>query len=168
MIPKKVINYLDSRGVKYEKVPHKQVFTTFDLANTLKEKMSKIAKTLLVKADKKYVLVVLPAHYRLDMAKLKKVLKAKAIELAPEKAMEKILKVKPGALTPFACLHKVEPYLDKALLKAEKAIFGAGSFTESLRMKVKDLYKLEKMTVAEISQAAKTKVKKVLAKKKKK
>ena len=71
MIPKRVTNYLDSRGVKYEKVPHKQVFTTFDLANTLKEKMSKIAKTLLIKADKRYVLVVLPAHYRLDMAKLK-------------------------------------------------------------------------------------------------
>ena len=168
MIPKKVTNYLDDLGAKYEVVPHKPVYTTFDLANTLKEKINKVAKTLLVKADKRYVLVVLPAHFRLDMAKLKKVLKVKAIELAPEGAMEKVLKVKPGALTPFAGLHKVEPYLDKALLKAEKAIFGAGSFTESLRMKVKDLHKLEKMTVADISQAAKTKVKKVLAKKKKK
>jgi Cys-tRNA(Pro)/Cys-tRNA(Cys) deacylase len=167
MIPKKISAYLAKHGVKYEHVPHKQVFTTFDLAQTLKEKMDKIAKTLLVKADKKYVLVILPAHYRLDLEKVKKVLKSKTAELAPEKVMQKVFKVKPGAMTPFAGLHKVEGYVDKALLKTKHAIVSAGSFTDSLRLKAKDLAKLENMTVATIGSKAKAKIKKVLKKKRK-
>lgn len=167
MIPKKISAYLAKHKINYEHVPHKQVFTTFDLAQTLKEKMDKIAKTLLVKVDKKYVLVVLPAHYRLDLEKVKKLLKAKTAELAPEKVMQKVFKVKPGSMTPFAGIHKVEGYVDKALLKTKHAIVSAGSFTDSLRLKVKDMVKLENMTVATLGAKAKAKIKKALKKKKK-
>ena len=157
MLSKKVLNHLDKNKIKYEKILHKTVYTAFDLANTLKKKLSEIAKTLLVKADKKYVLVVLPAHYRLDLAKVKKALKAKKVELAPEKMMTKLFKVKPGQITPFGTLHKIETWVDKNLLKTEKAILQAGSFTESLRLKVKDLVKLEGAKLAQLAAAGKKK-----------
>lgn len=166
MIPKKILSYLDKNKVKYDVLKHKTVYTTFDLAATLGEEMKKIAKTLLVKADKKYILVVLPAHYRVDLNKVKKLLKSAKAELAPEKVMEKLFHVKPGAITPFGGLHKIETYVDKALLKTEKAIVNAGSFTESLRLKMKDLHKLEKATVADLSNAVKVKLKKVIKNKK--
>lgn len=146
-VPKKVTNYLDKAKVKYDVVKHKTVYTTFDLANTLKEKAGSIAKTLLVKADKKYLLVVLPAHYRVDMDKLKKLVKAKTVELAKEMHMQKLLKIKPGSLTPFGRLHRLEVLLDRALVRAGKVLVGAGSFTEHLRMKAADLHKLEGATL---------------------
>lgn len=163
-ISKKVQNYLDKAGVKYDVVKHKTVYTTFDLANTLKEKADKIAKTLLVKADKKYVLVVLPAHYRVDMDKLKKLVKAKTVELAKELHMQKLFKVKPGSLTPFGRLHKLEVLLDRTLLKAGKVLVGAGSFTEHLRLKAADLHKLEGATLGFLGTKAVAKAK-VAAKK---
>lgn len=165
MISKKIIAYLDKSKVKYDLVKHKKVFTAFDLSQTLKEKMQKIAKTLLVKTDKKYVLVVLPAHYRLDMAKVKKFLQAKKVELAPEQVMKKVFKVEPGAMTPFGSLHKAEVVLDKALVRAKEVLVSAGSFTDSLRLKVKDLQKLEQASLADLGKMAEKKIKKALKKK---
>lgn len=142
-IPKKLLTSLDKAKATYEVVKHKTVFTAYDLAQTTKHKLQEIAKTLLVKADGQHVLVVLPAHLRLDLVKLKKLLGAKKVQISTEKDMAKSLKVKPGAITPFGSLHKLEVVVDKSLTKVQKAIFGAGSFTESLRLKVKDFLKLE-------------------------
>jgi Ala-tRNA(Pro) deacylase len=153
-VPKKVLSYLDKKGLKYDVVKHKKVFTAFDLSKTLKEKMDQIAKTLLVKTDKKYVLVTLPASYRLDLDKVKKYLRAKSVALAKELHMEKVLKVKPGALTPFGALHKLEVLMDKTLLKAGKVLVGAGSYTESLRLKAADLHKMEGVTLGAFGKKA--------------
>ncbi|RLG90175.1 MAG: hypothetical protein DRO36_06545 [Candidatus Hecatellales archaeon] len=142
-IPKKLLNHLDKNKTKYEILKHRTVYTAYDAAQTMKRKLQEIAKTLLVKADKKYYLVVIPAHYKLDLAKVKKLLKAKKVQLAKEGEMKTKFKVKPGAITPFGTIHKVEVLVDKALLKVRDAIFGAGSFTESIRMKVKDFLKTE-------------------------
>lgn len=149
-IPKKLQSYLSKAKIDFEPVAHKTVYTTFDLAATLKEKLDKIAKTLLVKTDKKYVLVVLPGTYRLNMAKLKKILKAKKAMIADEKMIVKYLKGKPGALHPFAKMHKIELVVDDALSKAGKILVRAGSYTDSLRLKVKDLHKLEQAIVGKI------------------
>jgi Ala-tRNA(Pro) deacylase len=108
-----------------------------------------------VKADKDYHLVVLSAHRRLNLAALKKLLGAKKITIARESDMAREMKVKPGALTPFGKLHKLNVVVDKGLLKTQKALFGAGSFTESVRMKMKDFVKSEEPTVGNISEAPK-------------
>lgn len=146
-IPKKLLNHLEKNKIKYEILSHKTVYTAYDLANTLKRKLSEIAKTLVVKADKDYYLVIIPAHYRLDLNKLKKLLQSKKIEIAKENIMQKVFKVKPGAITPFGSIHKVGVVVDRALLKTQQVILGAGSFTESLRLKIKDFLKLEDPTL---------------------
>jgi prolyl-tRNA editing enzyme YbaK/EbsC (Cys-tRNA(Pro) deacylase) len=141
-IPKKLLGHLDREKNKYEIVEHKKVYTAFDLANTLKLKLSEIAKTLLVKTEKEYYLVVLPAHYRLDLAKLKKILNAKKITIAKENVMQKVFKVKPGAITPFGFMHKTKVVMDKSLNKSTKVLLGSGSFRDSIAMKVKDYVKI--------------------------
>ncbi len=142
-IAKKLLRHLDKNKIKYEILKHKTVYTAYDLAQTTKRKLQEIAKTILVKADKKYYLVTIPAHYKLDFGKLKKMLKAKKVDIAKEKDMKTKYNVKPGAMTPFGTIHKAETLIDKTLLKAKEMIFSAGSFTESLRMKVKDYIKVE-------------------------
>jgi len=141
-IAKSIESYLKKAKITVEVVPHKKVFTVYDLAQTLKEKFDNIAKTLLVKADKQYFLVVMPANYRLDEKKFKQALAVKKVGIASEKEMSSRFKVKPGAMTPFGAIHKLEVITDKSLLKATSALFGAGSFTESLRLKVKDYLKV--------------------------
>lgn len=143
-IYKKLFNYLEKNKVKYEPISHRVVYTAYDLAQTLRADLKEIAKTLIVKVDRNYVLVVLSAAQMLDFGKLKKLLKAKKIEIAKENVMKTVFKIKPGTITPFGSLYKVPVYLEKSLLKLKNLIVGGGSYIDSLKMKVADLVKLEK------------------------
>ncbi|MFA6603636.1 MAG: YbaK/EbsC family protein [Patescibacteria group bacterium] len=164
---KKILLHLGKRKVKFEIVKHKKVYTAYDLAQTLGEKLDSIAKTLLVEVDlpelhkkgKNYFVAVVPASYYVDLANLKKVLKAKKIALVPEKIMAK-LGLRPGALTPFGSLRGLGVVLDKGLVKTKEAIVGAESFTESLRLKVKDLMALENPVVGAIGKKSGVKLQK--------
>lgn len=154
---KKIVLHLGKKNVQFEIVKHKKVFTAYDLAQTMRSKLDDVAKTLLVRAelpgmekkDARHYVVVVPASYYLDLGKLKKALKAKKIELVFEKGMSK-LGIEPGALTPFGSLRGFGVVVDKGLLKTKKALIGAESFTEHLRMNMKDFVKSENPLVAVI------------------
>ena len=161
-VPKQIINYLDKRGAKYAIVTHKKVYTAYDAAQTLKRKLDEIAKNLLVKTNKGFVLVLLPASKRLDLNKLKKLMNAKGmgvkkVEIPKEGVMVRLFKVKPGALGAFGSVHELEVYMDKNLQKVKKAIFPTGSFTDSVEMAMKEFEKLEKPVVGMFTEAKKFK-----------
>ncbi|MBD3360145.1 MAG: hypothetical protein GF365_05595 [Candidatus Buchananbacteria bacterium] len=159
-VPKKIQNYLDKKGAKYAIVTHKKVYTAYDAAQTLKKKLDEIVKNILVKTDKGYIMVLLPASKNLDMEKLKKLINAKGkgvkkVEIPKEGVMVKLFKVKPGALPAFGELHDLEVYMDKNLQKVKKAIFSSGSFNESIEMAIKEFEKLEEPIVGLFSKAKK-------------
>lgn len=157
-VPKPVIVHLKSKKVKFEIVPHRTVYTAYDLAQTLGEKLENIAKTLLVKVElpkveqksARYYVIAVPASYRIDFKAIQKYLKAVKVEMAKEKEMIK-LGMLPGAATPFVSMYKdVGLIVDKSLEKAAKGLVRAESLTESLRMKIKDLIKSESALVAKV------------------
>ncbi len=166
MIGKKVLNYLDKHGISFDVVDHKTIYTAHDLAQTLRSDLDSIAKALLVKVDSQYKIIVLPAGRKIDFSKLAKALKAKKVSIPKEKVMEKVLKVKVGGITPFGALHKLETLVDKSLLKTQKVIMNAGSFNQSVHMKVKDFINLEQANLAAFSESAGYKKPKAAAKKK--
>ncbi|MFA6215002.1 MAG: YbaK/EbsC family protein [Patescibacteria group bacterium] len=147
-IPKHIKTYLDKNLAKYDAITHKTVYTAYDAAQTLQKELKEIAKNLLVATDKAYIIAVVPAHMRIDLAKLKQALKVKKVSIPDEKMMLKVFKVKPGTMTAFGGLHKVEVWVDKSLLKTKDVILTAGSFTDSIRMKAKDFIELEQAKLA--------------------
>jgi len=153
-IPAKVKSYLDKSGIDYEEIAHKTVFTAYDAAQTLKKKLKEVAKNLLIEADKIHVLVILPADKRLDLEKLKKALGAKKVSIPKEQVMIKVLKIKPGSLSSFGKLHKLEVLVDKAMLDTKKVLFSTGSFTDSVLMKAKDFIRMEEAKLANVAMNA--------------
>lgn len=142
-IPAKVANFLKKYKVKHEIVKHRTVFTAYDLAQTLKKKLNEVAKTLVVKVDKGHAILVLPASHQVDFKALKRITGAKSVDIDRENTMVKLFKVKPGAISPFhGPLAKLPVYVDRAVMRAQKAVVQAGSFEESLHMKTKDLLKV--------------------------
>ncbi len=115
----------------------------------MKKKLNAIGKSLLVKADKTYYLVVLPADQIVDFEKLKKAISqqtkktVKVVKIPGEKIMENLLKVKAGAMSAYGGIHKLPVILDKGLIDAKKAVFSSGSFNHSVEMLVKDFIKME-------------------------
>ena len=173
-IPKRIEEYLKKTNKKFEVLGHKTVYTAYDLAQTLKKDLKEIGKALMIKVDDGYKIVVVPASQRLNIAKLKRMLKAKKISIPNEKVMARVFKVKPGALSAFGVFHKVETLVDKSLLKAKEVVLQAGSFTESVVMKAKDFVEVEGARLGDFTEKAKynlskaaSKVKKAVRRKKK-
>ena len=69
---------------------------------------------------------------------------------------------------PFGSLYKVGVVVDNSLTKVTDALFGAGSFTESLRIKLKDYLKMEEPVKGDIGENAGLKIQKNPAASKKK
>jgi Cys-tRNA(Pro)/Cys-tRNA(Cys) deacylase len=172
-LPSKLVKYLEKAGVDHEILEHKTVYTALDAALTMRRKLNEIAKSLLVKADKDYYLVLLPADYNLDLKKLGKCIgmqtkkSVKVVKIPGEKVMEDVLKIKAGALSAFGGLHKLPVVIDKGLTKAKKAVFSSGSFNHSIEMAVKDFVKLEKAVLGSFGVKKKVKAQKKIKKRKK-
>jgi len=147
--PEKLAKYLEKAGVKHNVLEHKTVYTAYDAAATMCKKLNEVAKALLVIAEKDYYLVLLPADHNLDFKQLAVFLskatgkKIKVVKIPGEAVMEKLLKVKAGAMSAFGGLHKLPVVMEKNLAKVKKAVFASGSFNHSVEMAVKDFAKLE-------------------------
>jgi prolyl-tRNA editing enzyme YbaK/EbsC (Cys-tRNA(Pro) deacylase) len=170
-ISPKIIAYLEKAGVPHEVISHKTVYTAYDAAQTLKRKLGEIAKSLLVKADQDYFVVILPADHNLDIKKLqaaigKQTKKAiKVIKIPGGEVVEQITKTKNQALTAFGGLHNLPVIVDENLAKIKKAIFSAGNANHSIETAVKDFIKAEQAMVAKFGvKRVVKKVKKVAAK----
>lgn len=138
----KITKLLDQAKVKYKLLKHKLVYTAHDVGVTTKKKLSEIAKVVLVKADKNFVLIVLPAGKYVDLNGIKKALKAKKVSMATEKDIIKQLKTKVGLLHPFGSEYNIATLLDKGVSKAKKMVASAGTYTESVELSLKDFEKL--------------------------
>jgi len=180
-LPANVVKYLEKAGVPHEILEHKTVYTALDAAATMRRKLGEIAKTLLVQADKDYYLVLLPADYNIDFKKLGKSIGQaskkgiKVVKIPTEQAMEKLLKVKAGAMSAFGGIHKLPVIVEKNLANVKKAVFSSGSFNHAIEMGVKDFTKMENAFLGSFgikkkikvikSKAAKKPVKKTVKKK---
>jgi prolyl-tRNA editing enzyme YbaK/EbsC (Cys-tRNA(Pro) deacylase) len=150
-----ITKLLDSAKVKYKVLEHKVVYTAHDAAKTTKKKLGEIAKVVLVKADKDFVLIVLPAGKYVDFGGIKKALKAKKVSMANEKDITKYLKTKVGLLHPFGNQYNLKTLLDKGMGKAKKMIASAGSYTHSVEISLKDFEKMVKPIKGSFSKAKK-------------
>jgi len=143
MIPRKIINFLEKSKVKYEIVKHKTVYTAFDKAQTLKVPEKIISKTLVLKMDGKLAMALIPANKNLNKEKIKKLTKAKKVDLASEKLIKNRLKgVKVGAIPPFGNLWGFQIFADKSLTKEKEIILNGGDYNFSIKIKPKEIKKL--------------------------
>lgn len=159
-VPKKLSDKLKEKEINHQVVNHKKVYTALDAAATLKVKLGEVIKTLLVKVGKDYYLALLSADKNLDLKKLAKDLNVSStkVSIPKEKVMSERFKVKPGAISAFGSIHKIPVVLDKNLTRLKEGIFSSGSFTESIKMKVKDYLTLENPVVGSFSVAKKVKI----------
>jgi Ala-tRNA(Pro) deacylase len=148
-LPQKLVKRLENAGVKHEILEHKTVYTAYDAAMTLKRKLEDIAKSLLVKADKDYYLVLIPADHNLDFGKLAQTIKkaygkdVKVVKIPGEKIMEEALKIKNGTVAAFGSIYDIPVIMEAKLAKAKKIVLSSGSFNHSVEMAAQEFAKLE-------------------------
>ena len=147
----KLKEYLDSHKIEYVTINHSLAYTAQRIAASAHISGRMIAKTVVLKADGKLKMAVLPASHKIDFENAKRVLNAQVVEIASEKEFCNIFPdCEVGAMPPFGNLYNMDVYVADRLTQDEEITFNAGSHRELIKMAYKDYEKLVKPTIVPI------------------
>lgn len=147
----KLRDLLMKHKVYFETLQHPVAYTAQETANAEHVPGCEAVKSVIVKADGKCIMCVLPAVRLIDLAKLKRVLEVKDAQLASEEDLAKLFPdYELGAEPPFGNLYGLEVYVDKALAENNTIVFNAGTHTDSVRMGYKEFILLSQGHVVDI------------------
>jgi Ala-tRNA(Pro) deacylase len=149
---KRLEKLLREHKVEFSVSKHAEVYSAQRLAGLLHIPGQQLAKVVMVKADGELVMLVLPAPYRLDLAKVKKVLKAKNVQLAREEEFADVFPdCEVGAMPPFGNLYDLAVYVDSALTNQPEIAFPVGSHREIMQVAYAGFERTAQPTVADLS-----------------
>jgi Ala-tRNA(Pro) deacylase len=144
--------FLDQERVSYHDIPHETEYTSQETAEGTHTPGHKFAKTLVVRLDGRFAVVVLPAHHRLDLDKLRSALGAPDAELAKEDEMKRLFPdAEVGAEPPFGNLYGLPVLVSSALAAEDWITMNAGTHQDALRMKVADFLRLVQPSILALS-----------------
>jgi len=154
---KEVKQFLDSHEVEYESFVHEPVTTSEEAAKTRPGMtLSQGAKALILEAIRKnetnsIVMVVIPGDKKMDSKNLRKLLRAKDVRfISPEKVLE-LTGVQVGGVPPLGNIWSIPMIMDSGIFENETIAFNAGDRSVTVIMKSKDLERITKPQIEEIS-----------------
>ncbi len=146
----KIITLLDDVGVSYELLEHEPIWTSEDAARVRGFLVAEGAKSLLLKADGEFVLIVIPGDRRLSSSKLRKLLNARDVRFARPEEVKRVMGCEVGACYPIGNFLDVRTIVDASLGKNEYVSFNIGRHDRSVRMRWEDFKKVAKFEIADV------------------
>ena len=147
----KIIKLFDEAGILYEKLEHEPVYTSEDAAKIRDTGLSMGAKALILFADKKPVLVVVPGDKRLDFNKFKKLVSIKDLRMAAREEVYNLTGLEVGSIPPVGKALNLQSYYSDDFKQKDMVAFNAGMHTVSIKMKASDLLKVEEPLFGDFS-----------------
>jgi Ala-tRNA(Pro) deacylase len=139
----KVVEFLETNSAKYEVTRHQPTYSAQQMAAAEHVSVKEVAKPVLIKADGKYYMCVLPACCKVDLDALKQELRADQVALAGEDEMSKLFAdCELGAEPPFGNLYGLETLMDESLEPDDQIVFQAGTHEQAIRMAILDYKEL--------------------------
>src|SRR5512147_1826929 len=136
---KKLKEFLDENRVKYVTISHSLAYTAQEIAASAHVPGRELAKTVIVKADGRMAMAVLPASLKLNFPLLADALGTKKVELATEREFKQTFPdCELGAMPPFGNLYGMDVFVAESLMENEEMAFNAGSHTEVIKLPFKD------------------------------
>ena len=139
---------LKRERMPYTLVRHPPAYTAQELAAVSHIRGECEAKVVICFADDQPVQAIVPAHYRVDLERLRELAGAVMLRLARE---EEIAGLYPdfevGAAPPFGTLYGHRVFIDRCFVGEPEMVFRAGTHTMSLCMHYFDVAELVKPVV---------------------
>lgn len=150
MPAKKLKDFLDDQKVKYVTIAHSPAYTAHEIAATAHILEKELAKTVIVNADEKVLMVVVPASRRVDLERLQEITGAGYVSLATEDEFRDLFPgCEVGAMPPFGNLYGMNVMVSHKLAEDDEIAFNAGTHTELIRLAYKDFARLVEPQVVE-------------------
>ena len=134
--------FFESHPLDYSIVSHDYAESSQHNAAAAHRTGYKVAKSVLLKDDEGYLLAVLPACYRLQLAQLNRAL-GRNLDLASEaEVAAQFGDCALGAIPPAGVLYDLDTIVDEALLEQDDIYFEAGDHQQLIHMNRVDFGKL--------------------------
>lgn len=148
----KLEEYFRDNRVGFQAMTHPTAYTAQEVAAAQKVPGKQVAKVVMVLADDRVAMLVMPASYRIDFTKLRGILGAKDARLAKEEEFSGLFPdCDTGAMPPFGNLYNVPVYVDRVLTEDPEIVFQAGSHRDTLKIAYKDYARLAQPIVADFA-----------------
>ncbi|MGD2075608.1 MAG: YbaK/EbsC family protein [Gammaproteobacteria bacterium] len=133
-IATRVVNYLVEQDADYDVLAHPHSASSLETAQAAHVPGDMIAKSVVLEDDGGYLLAVLPASCRVDLAQLHRQTRRK-LGLATEQELEALFKdCEAGAVPPFGSIYQLETIVDDALAEQSDIYFEAGDHEQLIHV----------------------------------
>ena len=147
-LKKRLKDFLDEHKVKYVTMIHSKAYTAQEVAHICHIPGKIFAKTVILKADGKFCMTVLPATHQVNYDLFKQVAHAREVELSTEEEFESLFpKSEIGAMPPFGNLYDLPTYVDSSLTHDDDICFNAATHSEVIKMGYPEYEKLVKPVI---------------------
>ncbi|GCE50980.1 Ala-tRNA(Pro) deacylase [Thermosporothrix hazakensis] len=145
--------YLNSERVDYTIQHHPVAYTAQQLAEYERVSGKMVAKSVIVYADNKICMLVLPASARVDFDKVRHELQATDVRLATEDDLRTLFpNCEVGSMPPFGNLYHLPVFVDSSLKRQENIVFPIGTHTETMKLRFADFERLVRPTICSFAQ----------------
>lgn len=144
-----VKEFLQQQKVPFNELKHPTTYDAQRLAHSLDVPGDNVAKTVVLKADGRYVVAVLQATHSVEFDKAAAALGAERAELASEEEFKDLFPdCELGAVPPFGSRFDLITLVDESLTEDEYIVFEGNKHDEAISMRYQDYAKLEQPRVA--------------------
>ncbi len=144
--------YLTDNHIPFQTMKHHTAYTAQEIAAEEKVPGQLFAKVVIVQADGKMVMVVMPATFRIDFRKLATAIGCRDVRLAKEPEFANLFPdCDTGAMPPFGNLYNLPVYVDSALARDREIVFNVGTHNDTMRMLFADYQRLVQPIIADIA-----------------
>jgi Ala-tRNA(Pro) deacylase len=148
MRPRSLDEFLTKARVPYTTFRHAPAFTAMHAAAVSHIPGRSWAKTVVCHADGEVVLAVVPAHYTVDLEKLRELAGAATLRMASEPELAALYPdCEQGAMPPFGGLYLQRVFVEKCFVGDPEMVFNAGTHTDCIRMHYADFAELAQPVV---------------------
>ena len=145
--------YLKQHRVRFEAMLHRPESTASRRAHSVHVPGDQVAKGVVVRADDRFVLTVLPSTHRVDLERLAVILEADRIRLATEDELARIfVDCERGAVPPFGRMYGLTTVVDTSLAAWSEIVVEANLRHEDLRLRYRDYEAVEEPLRARFAQ----------------
>ncbi|MBI3014613.1 MAG: YbaK/EbsC family protein [Candidatus Tectomicrobia bacterium] len=128
---KRLREFLDSHSVGYEVIPHREEYTSQEIAAAGHISSKAMAKVVMIRRGAGFVMAVLPAACKVSTDRLEKIFDEPGIAIAREHEFAELFPdCETGAMPPFGNLYGLEVYVDEEITKYPRIVFQAGNHYE--------------------------------------
>ena len=141
---------LEQNKVPYSHCTHRLAYTAQEVAAAQHVPGREMAKTIILKVDLQFAMLVLPAVMKIDMKTLREEVPFAHVELASEKEFAELFPDSElGAMAPFGNVYGLPVYVDKSLAEDEEIVFNAGTHIDTIRIKYADFARLVRPVIVD-------------------